>query len=265
MRRERGFALLVVLWSLVLLGLLLAQVMAAGRSAVALAGNLRAASVARAAAEAAIHEAMFHLLVPDNQHWAIDGQRHTVTVDTISVDILIEPLMGKINPNLASEPLLEGLIRTAGISPDAASQIANSIVTWREAPATPEARAAQLASYRQAGRPYGPPGQPFSDLAELPYVLGMTPDLFAKLAPDLDLYQTGDPQPEFADKAVREALALASQKEPGGNVYRGAPVVVITTRVDGADGVGLSRRAIASIPGQASATPFRILAEDDGY
>ena len=54
MRRERGFALLVVLWSLVLLGLLLAQVMAAGRSAVALAGNLRAASVARAAADMGI-------------------------------------------------------------------------------------------------------------------------------------------------------------------------------------------------------------------
>jgi hypothetical protein len=60
---------------------------------------------------------------------------------------------------------------------------------------------------------------------------------------------------------LRAARCLPVALERGNLVL----AMAVTARVDGADGVTLSRRAIASIPGQASATPFRILAEDDGY
>ena len=46
----RGFALLLVLWTLVLVSLIVSQLLASGRSAVRIATNLRAASVAEAAA-----------------------------------------------------------------------------------------------------------------------------------------------------------------------------------------------------------------------
>jgi len=45
--RQRGFALLIVLWSMALLALLLTQVTATGRSETQLADNLRRAIVRR--------------------------------------------------------------------------------------------------------------------------------------------------------------------------------------------------------------------------
>ena len=73
MKRERGFALLIVLWSLVLITLLTIQILASGRSALALAGNIRAAAAARAAADGAISEAVYHVLAYGPDHWAVDG------------------------------------------------------------------------------------------------------------------------------------------------------------------------------------------------
>ncbi|MDR3535940.1 MAG: hypothetical protein P4L71_05530, partial [Acetobacteraceae bacterium] len=60
--REAGFALLLVLWSLVLLSLILTQLLSAGRSEAQLAGNLRNAAMAEAIADGAVREAVFHLL-----------------------------------------------------------------------------------------------------------------------------------------------------------------------------------------------------------
>ncbi len=77
MRRDRGFALLIVLWSLVLITLLLTQVTAAGRSEAALASNLRRAAILRAQTDGAIYTAVFHLLDPAS-FWAADGATHLV-------------------------------------------------------------------------------------------------------------------------------------------------------------------------------------------
>jgi general secretion pathway protein K len=261
-RRERGFALLVVLWSLVLLGLLLTQVMSSGRTALALAGNLRAASAARAAADGAIQEATFHVLANDAQHWAPDTAPHRIIVGGFSTDVRISSLSGKINPNLASVPLLAGLMQAVGASPDQADSIATAIAAWRSPPPS-NAKAALLAAYRQAGLAYGPPGQPFADLSELGAVIGMTPDLLAKLTPHLSLYPTGDPQPTFADPIVLKALSLAAQGEPGDNAD--TLVIAITARVQGPGAFALTRQAIVSLSGASAFPPFHLLAEDGGY
>lgn len=60
--RERGFALLIVLWSMALLALMITTVLANGRTAITLAGNVRDAAAADARADGAINEALFHAL-----------------------------------------------------------------------------------------------------------------------------------------------------------------------------------------------------------
>src|SRR5277367_4288128 len=75
---QRGFALLIVLWTLVLLVLLVTQLTAAGRTETRIAANLRSGAAAEAAAEGAVYEALFHLLDSSAGHWNVDGAIHQV-------------------------------------------------------------------------------------------------------------------------------------------------------------------------------------------
>src|SRR5256885_4948564 len=72
--RSRGFALLIVLWMLVLIAFVVAQMTAAGRTESRIAGNLAANSRSQAAADGAIYEAIFHVSdARPEQHWQVDG------------------------------------------------------------------------------------------------------------------------------------------------------------------------------------------------
>src|SRR5579864_1744427 len=59
--RERGFALLVVLWTLVLIAFLIARLTAASTTETRVAANLAANAAAEAAADGAIYQAVFQL------------------------------------------------------------------------------------------------------------------------------------------------------------------------------------------------------------
>ena len=72
--RAGGFALIVVLWTLVLIAFIVAHLTASGRTEVQIASNLVANSVAQAAADGAIFEAIFNLSDPrPEQRWPVDG------------------------------------------------------------------------------------------------------------------------------------------------------------------------------------------------
>jgi general secretion pathway protein K len=60
--RQGGFALLIVLWTMVLLALLVAQFTTTGRNEVQVAANLRANAVTEAAADGALFEAIMRLV-----------------------------------------------------------------------------------------------------------------------------------------------------------------------------------------------------------
>src|SRR5438045_8716812 len=75
--RSRGFALLIVLWMLVLIAFVVAQMTAAGRTESRIAGNLAANSRSQAAADGAIYEAIFHVSdARPEQQWPVDGSEH---------------------------------------------------------------------------------------------------------------------------------------------------------------------------------------------
>src|SRR5256885_8288615 len=80
-RGQRGFALLIVLWMLVLIAFITAHVTAAGRTEIRIAGNLAANAAAQAAADGAIYQAIFNLADPrPERHWALDRAAHDIDI-----------------------------------------------------------------------------------------------------------------------------------------------------------------------------------------
>lgn len=253
--RDRGFALLIVLWSLVLIGLLIAQLAASGRSAVRLTANLRAGAAASAQADGAIYEAIYHSLSLGGDHWPADGAPHALG----GVSVRVKSLAGKVNPNLASTALLAGLMQACGAQPSAAQQLAEAIIAWRSDAPTKQAAAALRADYQRAGMAYAPPGQTFADISEVADVLGMSQPLLACALPEMSLYQSGDPIPAQADATVRRAFTLSGQGNVSG--YSGSfPVVAITAETAS----GVRRYAIVSLQGADAPVPFKLLAMGDG-
>lgn len=212
-RRERGFALLIVLWSVVLLTLLATGIAGAGRADVRLAANLRGAAVAETAADGAVFAAAFHLLDPATR-WAADNRPRELQVPGARIVLRIENEAGKINPNTAAPELLQALLVQAGADSQAATRMADAIADWRFPAAAPRPNGAKAPQYRQAGLEYGPPDAPFESLTELRLVLGMTPALLARLLPSLTVLTDAEPDPLVAGAAVLRAIRLATGVEP---------------------------------------------------
>jgi general secretion pathway protein K len=259
---DQGFALLVVLWSVVFLAFLMTQILATSRTAVSLAGNLRAAAQAHAADDGAISEAIFRALAPGALHWAADGKPHELVVGDVGVTVTLRNLGGMVNPNIASQALLAGLLRAVGEPGGAAAEIAQNITDWRSPPASLQAGAALLQTYREAGLAYGPPATQFSDLDQLTDVLGVTPDLLARLMPHVSLFQASDPDPVLADPVVRAAIVDAGDTAPAGTGDEGPPSIIVLACASGP--AMLCRHAVVSLPGMNAQTPFQVEQLGDG-
>ncbi|OYV37941.1 MAG: hypothetical protein B7Z80_11420 [Rhodospirillales bacterium 20-64-7] len=255
--RERGFALLVVLWSVVLLALMISTLLANGRSAATLAGNLRDAAMARARADGAIDEALFHVLADGAQHWAPDGAWHDLPG---GVRVRVVALGGLVNPNTAPTNLLDGLLQACGADPAQAARLAAAIIDWRSPPLTQAAETAREQAYRRAGLGFSPPGKPFADVAELGDVLGMPKPLLAAMLPYLSLYQTDDPDPALASPLVRRALQLGHDPGAVHDGFAGSfPTVEIDAQAAGPGRVRVRRRGVFSLASPDSPHPYGVM------
>jgi len=202
-RREAGFALLIVLWSLGLLSLLGTQLTGTARSQTRQAANLRANAVAEAAADGAAQQAVLRLLRRD---WAADSQVHAIRLGAAIVRVRIENLAGRINPNTTTPLVLQGLLAGLGLDPAHAAALAKAIIDWRTVSTLSLAGGTKLAQYQAAGLPYGPSNRAFENTDEIGLVLGMTPQWLHRLKPYLSVYQEGDVARASAGTAGTQAL-----------------------------------------------------------
>ena len=208
--RERGFALLIVLWTVGFLALLGTQIVAAGRLDTQLADNLKQDAVLEAAADGAIPHVVFLMLAARDPNFQADGLVRQVRVGKTTVLVRIENESDRINLNTASGALLTALIEEMGEAPALAAQIAAAVLDWRTSGANPRTGGAKAPAYQAAGRAYGPPGTPFQSVGEVADVLGMTPELFTRLAPHLTVLTDGDPDLSTRDPVVARALTDAA-------------------------------------------------------
>jgi general secretion pathway protein K len=260
---ERGFALLIVLWTLALVALLVTRVLAAGRSELRLAGNLQAGAATEAVADGAVYEATFRLMAGQ---WRADGLPRRLSIGPGLAELRIADLAGRLNPNMAPLAVMRQLLIGVGAAPAEAAAIAAAMEDWRTPGEEPLPLGAKAAQYLAARRAYVPTGQPFRSLEEIGLVLGMTPALLAALAPHVSVFQEGDPDRRLTDPVVAAALAAEDQPpaaSPGGrDEQQGALVVEIMARTLAPAGARFTRRAVVRFAAvtRSNPSPWRILA-----
>lgn len=178
--RQRGFALVMVLW----LGGLV-TVMAAGFAFGARTETTQSFAVleqGRAAvlAEAGIRRAIVSLVERrTDRRWDADGRVREWEFGGGRVQIRVGSESGKIDLNRAPEELLKGLFRVVAedleeFTTEQAEDVAAAVLDWRDKDDRTRPGGAEKADYDSAGRPYGPRNQPFASLLELDQLLGMT-------------------------------------------------------------------------------------------
>jgi general secretion pathway protein K len=187
--RSRGFALVIVLWSLVMLALFGTQLTATTRAQQRLAIQARDQAVVEAAADGATREAMF-VLLGRGQIGSSRRPMH-IRIGEADVDILTDDEAGKINPNAVSRDVLRGLIMAVGVDPARAAQIAGEIADWRIRNPASVLGGLKIDQYRERGLPYRSGDRPFSSVDEMALLPDMTPDILARLRPWLSVYHEG--------------------------------------------------------------------------
>ena len=256
---ERGFALLIVLWSLSLLAMLESALLATARQDTELARNLREAAELRAAAHGAMQQAIFHSLDHWNQHWMADGEAHAVRIGRVIVAVRIIDEHDKVDLNAASPALLNALLLQLSVDPVTAAAVANSIAAWRLAGGTPGRPDPTAARYVSAGLAYAPSGAPFSNLDELDLVLGMTPDLLRRLRPHVTVYTDDDPDLSTRDQAVAAALVAADETDSGAARRGVGSVVSVVAEARGAGAARFAAREVVRLNAKPEGRRYDIL------
>jgi general secretion pathway protein K len=211
--RSSGFALILVLWFLVLIAALATYLMANARSETAIARNIRAAAIAEALADGAVAQAVFDQVMKSTaDRWKLDGEPHLLVLVDGEATIRLYDEKQKINPNHASDGLMAGFFEAAGVERTLARRLGASIADWVDLETEPRHVGAEMQQYIDAGRSYGPPNAPVENIDELQLVLGMTPELLALVRPYFTIHtQSGEPEGNNASLVVRRALALAAR------------------------------------------------------
>jgi general secretion pathway protein K len=259
-RRSGGFALIIVLWTLVLIAFITTHLVATGRVELQVAGNLVANAVTKAAADGAVYQAVFNQMDPTvDDRWPLDGSAHVMTIGDCRVTIRLTDEAGRINPNLAAPELLAALLQVTGSDAANAQQLAAAIAEWISAPAG-QAQGTVLAEYRAAGLDYSPPGEPLESLDELRQVRGMTPATFDAIRPHLSLFAPAVPTLTYADPVVTAAMAATGNTQATPPQQSDTLIVHISAAAEGPGNAGATHVAIVQLtPGAGS---YSILATD---
>ena len=233
-RSQRGVALLVVLWACTLLAILLGGYAAMARTEGLQARYQFEQTRAHYAAEAGLMRAVYALQAPEAANrWIADGRSYPFRFDGTAVSVSAIDEGGKVDLNTAKPEVLAGLFRAAGENDQQAAALAKAVVEWRSFAISSEQKAQREAAYAAAGRSYGPRNGAFASVQELQMVLGMTPALYARVAPAVTIW-AGRASP---DPATAPLLALAAL--PGMTMARAQAVIAQRTAA-GAHASGLA-------------------------
>ncbi len=204
--RQRGIALIVVLWILVLLTIVVGTYAVLAKTESLQSRFLFDTTRARYAAEAGIHRAAYEMRNTDMEtRWVPDGRPYTIDFGAAEVEIRITDESGKIDINSADAQMLSDLFMSRGMDETEAWHLADAIEDWRDADELPKLYGAEVDEYEAAGYPYGPANEQFGSVDELQQVIGMSWDLFRELEPMLTVHSSGRINPAFASADVLAA------------------------------------------------------------
>lgn len=208
MRQQRGMALVVVLWMVVLLSIMAASFSLSTRRNTGQIKHAKERAQSLALAEAGIHYALLQLSHPDiSKRWRSDGSVYQVQLPNGVVRVAIFDESGKLDLNSASEMSLRILLQRVTGEEEMASSLADRILDWRDSDDLTRLKGAERREYQAQAKGYGPQNKNFQNLEELQMVLGVTPELYKRLEPMLSVHSGQDGINPL--KASAETLQLA--------------------------------------------------------
>jgi len=205
---QNGIALVIVMWTLVLLTVLAAGYTATMRTETRLTAQHLHAAQSRALAEAGVWLAVNELLKPVQQRkWTDNGTPNEVELFDGNLEIRVQDQSGLIDLNTARSELLQGLFKSTGLDNDDVSHIVDAILDWRDRDNLTRTNGAEDADYLQAGYAYEAKDGPFNSNDELRRVMGMTEAIYGKVKPTLTVYShMPGINPEVATREVLLAI-----------------------------------------------------------
>jgi general secretion pathway protein K len=192
---ERGVALVLVLWLVVVLGAVAASVVSSTRSELRILLNARARTLARYGAESGIvagaallQRRMMAAYSSPQRVLALSGidrefaGLQEVALGNARFSVESVNLSGRLDLNQAQLEALVGLF-SQFTSPKNAREIGDALQDWRDGDEVVRPEGAESDTYSRAGSPYVPRNAPLERLDEFRRVRGVTDSLVRALAP----------------------------------------------------------------------------------
>lgn len=254
---QRGIALLVVLWTLMLLSLLVVAFSQQTHLERQRVSNVIAAATAASDLQAGLSLGISALLDPKAPAgWVHDGSPRELEFEGRRISVSIQDANGCMNVNEADIEQLQSLLRAVGVEGDAVRSLAAAIIDWRDPDNALTPNGAERASYAESGLPTGPANRPFLSVGELKGVLGMPPDVADKLAPLLSVSTEGKeinpmtaPEPVLrATFPPEEVSGILARRAKRAEAKSGAEGAVPASEVGHADLRSASDEDLAEVP-----------------
>lgn len=193
-RCQRGFALIAVLWLLLLLAGLAVSYGHSSRTEAYLARNALESAKAEALADAAVHRAVFGLLQGSEAGGLTgDGTVYTWRLGEGEIRFAIRDEAAKLDLNLANAEELNDLLVTLGLDETESETLADAIIDFRDEDDEAAPNGAEDIDYKRAGLPWGAKDAPFALVEELEQVIGMSGPLFRQIEPLVTVYSGMEP------------------------------------------------------------------------
>jgi general secretion pathway protein K len=134
MSRQRGIALVSVLWGVAILSLVAAALLSLSLTSAQLGRNAWNTARMASAADGAVNQAILALLDPRlKRQPRVDGTPSDVVFDHLKVRIAIQDESGRINVNFASKDAIAAALAASGLTPGDARTLADRVATRRGA------------------------------------------------------------------------------------------------------------------------------------
>lgn len=242
--KQRGVALILVLWVLSILMLMAGSFSLTMRRESAGVMTIKANAEANAQAQAglAIAEAML-LHEDESKRWRIDGSIYEIETETAKTRIRIQSETGKIDINSVTNTLLHQVMTRAPMGTQDQLKLENAILDWRDEDETTRPFGAEKPEYLAAKLHYAPRNKPFRSLEELQMVHGMTADVFEWMKTIFTIYAAGQTEVDL-NLANRDVL----------NVLPGIDANLLDTYFLARQQSIINHKSLPTIPRSANST-----------
>lgn len=206
--QQKGVALILVLWVVVLLTVIASSFALSARVEGTQAKIVFDTTKARYLAEAGLHRAVYELRNPDIEfRWVPDGRIYKMEFAGKEVEISIQDETGKIDLNLAPIELLAGMFASLGMGEEEAMDLAEKVVDWRDTDNVKGLNGAEDEDYEAEGYSYGAKDSMFDSVPELQQVMGVDYEMYRKLENIVTVY-SGSRNINIGYASVEALMAL---------------------------------------------------------